>query len=88
MSQPVDFGTCENRKSVYSLLIWCEGEDAAVVLPRLTETGQYMLGIKSGEILRMIHSISAPKEQEEWSSRFNRKTSIKIEKYKACGILT
>lgn len=86
MSQPVDFGICDNGQSVYSLLTWCDGKDAEVVLPSLTETEQYVLGIKSGEILRAIHSIPAPKEQEEWSSRFNRKTSNKIEKYKACGI--
>lgn len=86
MSQPMDFGVCENGKSVYSLLTWCDGEDAEAVLPLLTDTEQYLLGIKSGEILKIIHSISAPKEQEEWSSRFNRKTNIKIEKYKACGI--
>jgi aminoglycoside phosphotransferase (APT) family kinase protein len=86
MSQPVDFGTCDNGQGVYSLLTWCEGLDAEVVLPTFTETEQYVLGIKSGEILRQIHSIPAPKEQEEWSSRFNRKISNKIEKYKACGI--
>ena len=86
MSQPVDFGTCDNGKSVYSLLTWCDGKDAEIVLPCLTETDQYVIGIKSGEILRLIHSIPAPKEQEEWSSRFNRKTSNKIEKYKVCGI--
>lgn len=86
MSQPVDFGTCDNGESVYSLLTWCDGEDAEVVLPRLTETEQYVLGIKSGKILRRIHSISAPEDQEEWGSRFNRKTDKKIEKYKACGI--
>jgi len=68
------------------MLTWCAGEDAEVVLPSLTETEQFVLGIKSGEILRLIHSIPAPKEQEEWSSRFNRKTNNKIEKYKACGI--
>ena len=86
MSQPLDFGTCDNGKSVYSLLTWCDGEDAESILPRLTETEQYMLGIKSGEILRQLHSIPAPEEQEEWSCRFNRKTNIKIEKYKTSGI--
>lgn len=86
MSQPVDFGINDNGQSVYSLLTWCDGQDAEVVLTSLSETEQYVLGIKSGEILRRIHSISAPKEQEEWSSRFNRKTSIKIEKYKDCDI--
>ena len=65
MSQPIDFGTCDNGKSVYSLLTWCDGEDAEAVLPFLTETEQYVLGTKSGEILKHIHSIPAPKEQEE-----------------------
>lgn len=86
MSQPLDFGICGNKSNVYSLLTWCEGEDAIDVLPLLPETGQYELGIKSGEILRRIHSIPAPKEQEEWSIRFNRKVSKKIEGYRACGI--
>jgi serine/threonine-protein kinase len=86
MSQPLDFGICDNGKSVYSLLTWCDGEDAETALPRMTETEQYVLGIKSGEILKRIHSIPAPKEQEEWSIRFNRKTNYKIERYKACGV--
>lgn len=85
MSRPMEFGTCSNGKSVYSLLTWCDGEDAEAILPRLTENEQYVLGIKAGEILRLIHSIPAPKEKEEWSSHFNRKTSTKIEKYRACG---
>jgi len=67
MSQPIDFGICDNGKSVYSLLTWCDGEDAETILPRLTETEQYVLGIKSGDILRLAHSIPALKEQEEWS---------------------
>lgn len=86
MSQPVDFGICDNGKSVYSLLTWCDGDDAETILPGLTETEQYVLGVKSGEILKLIHSIPAPIEQEEWSIRFNRKTSNKIERYKSCGI--
>ncbi|WP_066186143.1 MULTISPECIES: phosphotransferase [Gracilibacillus] len=86
MSRPVHFGTCDNDKKVYSLFTWCEGEDAETVLPLLPETEQYQLGIKSGEILRMIHSIPAPEGQAEWSERFNRKADDKIKKYQACGI--
>ncbi len=86
MSQPVDFGICDSGKSVYSLLTWCDGDDAETILPGLTETEQYVLGVKSGEILKLIHCIPAPIEQEEWSIRFNRKTSNKIERYKSCGI--
>jgi serine/threonine-protein kinase len=86
MSMPLEFGTCDNGKNVYLLLTWCDGEDVEVALPRFTETEQYNFGMKFGKILKLIHSIPAPKEQEEWSSRFNRKINNKIEKYKVCGI--
>jgi aminoglycoside phosphotransferase (APT) family kinase protein len=86
MSQPVDFGVCDNGKNVYSLLIWCEGEDAEIVLPKMNETEQYVLGVKSGRMLKEIHNIPAPKEQEEWGTRFNRITDSKIKKYNNCGI--
>lgn len=86
MSQPLELGICGLGKSVYSLYTWCDGEDAEAVLPSLTEAEQYALGVKSGEILRLIHSIPPPKEQEAWETRFNRKTDNKIEKYNACEI--
>jgi len=84
MCIPLDFGACNG--GVYSLQSWIYGEDLEVVLPTLSETEQYALGLKSGEILRKIHSIPAPKTQEEWAARFNRKTDRKIETYKNCGV--
>lgn len=86
MSQPLDFGTCSQGKKVYTLLTWCEGEDAESVLPTLTEELQYHLGFQAGLILRKIHSMKAPLNLEEWSRRFNRKIDTRIAKYKACGI--
>lgn len=86
ISQPVDFGICNNGKSVYTLFIWCDGEDAEIVLPKMTETEQYVLGVKSGRILREIHNIPAPNEQEEWETRFNSKTDSKIKNYYDCGM--
>lgn len=86
MSEPIDFGICDNGTQVYSLFTWCEGEDADIVLPRMTETEQYVLGIKAGQILREIHNIPAPNEQEEWGIRFNRKTDTKIKNYQNCEI--
>lgn len=64
MPQPVEFGTCEDGRSVYSLFSWCEGEDAEAVLPDLSEAEQYALGWQSGQILRSIHSLPAPPELE------------------------
>lgn len=84
MCKPIEFGTCSD--GVYSLQSWINGEDAESVIPLLTETEQYVLGFQSGEMLRKMHSIPAPSTQEEWSTRFNRKTNIKIQKYRECGI--
>lgn len=86
MSRPLDFGISNDGKSVYLLLMWCDGQDAEIVLPTLSEREQYIIGEKSGEILKKLHSIPAPKTQEEWAVRFNRKTNMKIKKYRECGI--
>ncbi|MDU4961998.1 MAG: GrpB family protein [Sporomusaceae bacterium] len=83
-SQPIAFGVCDCGRKVYQLLTWCDGEDAETALPMLTETEQYVLGLKAGEILRRIHALPAPETQESWASRFNCKTSIKIQKYREC----
>lgn len=84
MCKPVEFGTC--KEGVYALHSWINGKDATEVIPFLTETEQYNLGIKSGEILHKIHSILAPENQEDWYTQFNRKTNKKIQKYKECPL--
>ncbi|MEC2342624.1 phosphotransferase family protein [Paenibacillus barengoltzii] len=86
MSRPVDFGVCNNGQSVYSLSTWCDGEDAQAVLPKLTDTRQYHLGVTAGQILRQVHSIPAPVDQEPWESSFNRKVDRKIKQYHDCGV--
>jgi aminoglycoside phosphotransferase (APT) family kinase protein len=86
ISKPIDFGTCDNGKSVYSLFTWCDGEDAAIVLPSLTETEQYELGVKSGQVLREIHQIPAHHDLEDWATFFNRKIDSKMKNYTECGI--
>ena len=84
MCKPVEFGTCE--EGVYTVHTWINGKDAEEVIPLLSESEQYLLGLKAGEILKDIHAIPAPKTQEDWHIRFNRKTDWKIQKYKECGI--
>jgi len=90
MCQPIDFGTCDG--GVFSMQSWIEGEDLEGVLPLLSETQQYVLGLQSGEILRKIHSIPALDTNangvgvEDWATRFGRKTDYKIKKYHECGI--
>ena len=84
MCLPIEFGTCSD--GVYSIQSWINGEDLETVLPLLSETEQYVLGFKSGEIARKMHSIPAPEMQEEWAIRFSRKTNEKIRKYRECSI--
>lgn len=84
MCVPVEFGTSDD--GVYALHSWIDGEDLEAVLPFLSETEQYVLGYKSGEILRKMHTIPAPDTQEDWESRFNRKIDWKIQKHFECGI--
>ena len=56
MSQPIDFGVCNNGKNVYMLLTWIEGVDLEEALPTLPEGEQYKLGREAGKILKQIHS--------------------------------
>jgi aminoglycoside phosphotransferase (APT) family kinase protein len=86
ISHPVDFGICNNGKSVYSLLTWIKGKDAEYLLPRLDRKEQYQFGVKAGEILKIIHQVSTAKNQISWSERFNRKINRNIAAYEACGI--
>ncbi|MCL2775346.1 MAG: phosphotransferase [Oscillospiraceae bacterium] len=84
MCKPVEFGVCPD--GVYVLHNWIEGEDLSDVLPNLSETEQYELGLKAGEILQVIHSIPAPENQVNWAERVNRKIDTKMKKYQECGI--
>lgn len=81
VSRPIDFGVCDDGKSVCQLLTWIDGTDAQSVLPTLTETEQYALGWKAGETLRKMHSIPAPGDVEDWGVRFSRKVQARIEFY-------
>lgn len=57
MSQPLDFGICNEGKNCYMLLTYVEGVDLEQALPTLSEKEQYLLGREAGMILRKIHSI-------------------------------
>ena len=80
MCRPVELGLCE--EGVYTLHSWIDGEEAEEVIPTLGEDEQYALGLEASRILKKIHSVPAPAAQEDWYTRFGRKTDVKIQKYK------
>jgi serine/threonine-protein kinase len=87
--KPIEFGACD--AGVYSLQSWIDGEDLEDVMPRLSESEQYVLGLKAGEILRKIHSIpisdnpidfwTALPTKEDWAAKFNRQLDNNINDY-------
>lgn len=57
MSQAIEIGFCNNKKNVYMILTWVEGDSLNKVIGNLTENDQYKLGLEAGKILKAIHSL-------------------------------
>lgn len=86
MSRPIDFGICNNGQNVYILLSWIEGKALDEEIISFSDEKQYNLGIKAGQILKKLHSISAPDGQEDWEQRMLKKFNHHLNEYKKCGI--
>ena len=86
MSQPIDFGICNNGKNVYSLLSWIDGRELEFALPSISKTEQYVCGLKSGRILRKIHAIPAPNDTDDWATRYFRVIDERLDAFRAEGI--
>lgn len=84
MCRPVDFGTCS--EGVYSVQTWIDGENAEEIICNFSEKEQYNYGLDAGIILKRIHSIPAPDDQEDWAIRINKKIDRKINKYSECPL--
>ncbi len=86
MSFPIDFGVCDDNKSVYTLLSWVDGGEVEAIVPALPEADQYALGVKSGEILRKIHTLPAPKGIDDWSMRYFSVIDQRLEAFRSEGV--
>lgn len=79
--QEVDLGLCNYGKNVYMLQTWIDGHLLETVLPTLTETRQYELGLEAGRILKKIHSIQSATTCDWYSTRLKQYLSS-YEEYK------
>jgi len=84
--RPVDFGLCNDGKNIYYLTSWLDGEDAETAVLNMNDAEQYNLGIKSGKMLRKIHSLPAPENAEPWGERFRRMIKDRADIYKSYNI--
>lgn len=85
MSQPVDFGVCEDGKSVYQILSWCDGEEAKETLYNMSDAEQYAYGQKAANILKLMETIDYKAPSLEWSKYFQKRVEHYIELYRKCG---
>ncbi|MGR3806631.1 aminoglycoside phosphotransferase family protein [Pasteurella testudinis] len=85
MSQPLDFGICNNGKLVYQLLTWCEGEEAKTLLPSLSQQAQYEFGCKAGQMLRTMQAVESHPPSADWATAYGGKVKKYLEDYQSCG---
>lgn len=85
MSLPIDFGRCNDGKSVYQLLTWVEGEEAKELLPSLSEKEQYDFGWKTGQMMLKMQTVESYPPSSDWAKIYGERVSKYIEAYKTCG---
>ena len=85
MSLPISFGVCENGKSVYQLLSWCDGTEAKEALYDLTEDEQYAFGQKAASVVKQMETIDYKPASEEWAKSYRERVERYIELYRNCG---
>lgn len=84
MSEPVDFGKCNNGKCVYLLLKWCEGNEAKEILPSLSLEEQYAYGCEAGKILKRMEKIEYHSPSPDWDKNYGNKVAGYISAYRNC----
>jgi len=81
VSQSISIGVFQEGNLTYHLFTWIEGEDLIEVLPRMNPADQFSAGIKSGELMRKLHTLPPENEAEPWKVRFGRKVQKLIQSY-------
>ena len=85
MSLPISFGICEEGKSVYLLLSWCDGEEAKEALYYLSDAEQYVFGRKAANVLKQMEAIDYKPPSQEWFQTYQGRVAHYIELYRRCG---
>ncbi len=86
MPAPIDFGTCNNGNNVYTLLHWVDGDEVETILPSLSKSEQYILGMESGKILRRIHEVPITNHTDSWADRYYSVIGPRLEAFRLEGI--
>lgn len=82
ITHPINFGLTSSKEHVFMIYTWVEGDDAQEIIPTMDSSLQYAYGREAGWMLREIHSINAPSDQEPWEPKFRRKVENRLQMYK------
>lgn len=85
MSRPLEFGICDEGKSVYQILTWCDGTEAKELLPSLSEKEQYAYGEEAGRILRQMEKVEYYERSDAWAKEYGARAEGYIDAYLHCG---
>lgn len=86
MPSPIEFGICDNGKSVYTLLSWIEGVEVESILATLSPKEQYQMGLESGKILKKIHTVCVKNVIPDWYERYNFVIKPRLEAFYSEGV--
>lgn len=81
------FGSNPKEACVYMVYSWCDGFDAAAILPTLDVKTQYDLGFKAGEMLYNLHQIDIEQPIQNWQECYQKHIQKKLSAYQACAIM-
>ncbi len=86
MPGTIDFGICNANRNVYTLLEWIDGQEVEQIVTKMHKEDQYSLGVKSGKILKTIHSLSTQKDTIDWSTRYFSVIDERIKAFHSEGV--
>lgn len=77
----LDMGIFNEGTLSYQLFTWFDGEDLEEALPCVSHAEQYSTGLKSGALMRRLHTLTPMNEPELWGIRFRSKVQQVIQCY-------
>lgn len=83
-SEPLHFHVLHSG-NVCMVLSYLEGEDGEEALQKYSDADQYRMGIEAGKQLKILHSIPAPINMQNWYEQKWMKHMSYYEAYKTCG---
>jgi aminoglycoside phosphotransferase (APT) family kinase protein len=86
MSKPISYGSFDHDQYSYILLSYIEGEQAEIVLPKLSKHLQYEFGFTAGKLLKTFHQTFPKITDIDWVTQYNKKIDQRIEMYQKCGM--